>query len=94
MTKESDRDFTVIHAAALAEIAQLAGVEVGDVFTYRAHPTAETARYVFQSWVGNVPGANEVCLSAREADTNIATVLAWCRAHPDKAMELTEHYRA
>jgi len=90
VTQESERDFTVVHAAALAEIAQIAGVEVGDVLNYQAHP----ARYVFQSWIGHVPGAHEVCLSVRKADTNVATVLAWCRAHPDQARELTEHYRA
>lgn len=86
--------FTEVHADAIKEIAELAGVADTDVFVYSSHPAPRTVKYIFQSWVGNVPGANEQCSSLLKANANVAVVLAWCRAHPEAAKELTAHYRA
>lgn len=88
-----EQSFQEVHEDAIKEIAELAGIEATDVFAYSSHPTPKTARYVFQSWVGNVPGASEQCNSLRRANANIAVLLAWCRAHPDEAKTLTENYR-
>lgn len=82
------------YASELAEIAQIAGVaNEREVFLYSSHPTLTQRRWVFSSWVGGVPGVKEVCLSRDEAAENVATLLAWCRAHPDRARALTEEYR-
>jgi len=85
--------FLEAHAVALADIAQLAGVGVEDVFLYSEHPTKTSGRWVFQSWIDGVPGAKTVCLSPLQATANVAVVLAWCRAHPAEARALTENYR-
>lgn len=82
------------HAAAIAAVAEAAGVEPGDVFLYSSYPTPTQERHVFQSWVGGVPGAQEVCLSREKAIENLQVLLEWCRAHPDEAKALTEGYRA
>lgn len=77
------------YASELAEIAQIAGVaSEREVFLYSSHPTPTQGRWVFQSWVGGVPDVEEVCLSWHEAAENVATLLAWCRAHHDQARAL------
>lgn len=88
-----EQSFQEVHEEAIKEIAELAGIKATEVFAYSSHPTLTTARYVFQSWVGNVPGAQEQCNSPLKANANIAILLAWCRAHPDEARALTERYR-
>jgi len=85
--------FQEANATSLAEIAQLAGVGVEDVFLYSEHPTKTSGRWEFQSWIDGVPGAKTVCLSLLKATANVAVVLAWCRTHPDEARALTENYR-
>lgn len=86
--------FQEVHADAIGEIAELAAVEETDVFAYSSHPGPRTAKYVFQSWVGHVPGAHEQCNSLLKANANVAVLLAWCRANPEQAKELTASYRA
>lgn len=86
--------FQNVHAAAIAAVAEAAGVGTEDVFLYSSHPTKTSAKYVFQSWVESVPGVREVCQSRKKAEENLQVLLAWCRAHPDEAKALTEHYRA
>lgn len=82
------------YAAVIAAVAEAAGVGTEDVFLYSSYPTLTQARYVFQSWVGGVPGAEEVCRSPEKAEENLQVLLEWCRAHPDEAKALTEHYRS
>jgi hypothetical protein len=89
----AERVFNEVYEADIAEIASAAGVGAGDVFMYSSHPTPTQGRWVFQSWVGSVPDAEEVCLSWHKAAENVSVLLAWCRAHPDEAKRLTQNYR-
>lgn len=90
---QSAPSFQEAHAETLADIAQLAGVGVEDVFLHSEHPTKTAGRWVFQSWIDGIPGAKTVCTTMLQANANVAVVLAWCRAHPDEARALTEKYR-
>lgn len=92
MPKEKP-SFLEANAVALADIAQLAGVGVEDVFLYSEHFTETSERWKFQSWIDGIPGAKTTCLTQLQATANVAVVLAWCRAHPEEARALTENYR-
>lgn len=85
--------FQTANAVALADIAQLAGIGVEDVFLYSEHMTPTQERWFFQSWVEGIPGATRVCKTQLKATANLAVILAWCRAYPDEARALTENYR-
>lgn len=85
--------FQEANAEALADVAQLAGIGVEDVFLYSEHQTPTQGRWFFQSWVEGIPGATRVCNSQLKATATLAVILAWCRANPDEARALTARYR-
>jgi hypothetical protein len=89
----TDPSFQEANAIALADVAQLAGIGVEDVFLYSEHMTPTQGRWFFQSWVEGIPGVTRVCRSQLKATANLAVILAWCRANPEGARALTERYR-
>lgn len=79
-------DFVANNRETLDRIAEVAGRE--DILRSWTQRYDTRGVWRFEPWVGGMPGVELVCHSLTEAEENLRTLLAWCRARPDVVREM------